>query len=179
MPAVMAPVVMMPRAIAADLARTVIGPDDPAVRVRVIIIGRRIVEVPVKAVVPEREPAVAKAPAMENMTASKPAAVKYGAATTEAPAVEGRAAAVKAASAAVKTAAAMATAMSAAAFDFRRQSAGRVFGGRRRTWIDQRKRLGAFTRRSGEHQHRGSRKAQRTERATGDAAPRIWNLQHV
>src|SRR3954465_15555480 len=42
MPAVMMAPVMMPRAIAADLARAVIGPDGPAVAARPIIIGRRI-----------------------------------------------------------------------------------------------------------------------------------------
>jgi len=43
------PVVAMPRA---DPARAVIGPDHPAVAVRIIVIGRRVVEAPVE-VVPE------------------------------------------------------------------------------------------------------------------------------
>ena len=52
---------VVPRAIAADPARSVIGPDHPAA-VRVIVIRRRIIEMPVK-VVPVCEPTstVAKA----------------------------------------------------------------------------------------------------------------------
>ena len=56
----------MPLAVMTDAARTVIGPDDPAAPVRVII-GRRIVEVPVKMVpvMPDPEPALAKPAATE------------------------------------------------------------------------------------------------------------------
>src|ERR1700736_236006 len=85
---------MVPVAVVTDAARTVIGPDDPAapvrVIVRVIIIGRPIEEVPVKVVpvMPEREPAVAKAATMENMTAAKPAAMEHRTATSEAAAME-------------------------------------------------------------------------------------------
>ena len=66
MPAVVvAPVVVMPRAIAADLARTVIRPDHPAVAVRIVRIRRRIVEMPVEVVpvkaVAMREPESATA----------------------------------------------------------------------------------------------------------------------
>src|SRR3954452_11063159 len=48
---VMTPVAMMPRPIAADLARAVMGPDHPAVAVRIIIrrvVGRRVIEAPMQ-----------------------------------------------------------------------------------------------------------------------------------
>ena len=62
---------MVPVAVVTDAARTVIGPDDPAAPVRVII-GRRIVEVPVKMmpVMPDPEPAVAKPGAMKGRAAT-------------------------------------------------------------------------------------------------------------
>jgi hypothetical protein len=110
----------MPVAEVTDAARTVIGPDDPAAVVRVVIIGRPIVpieEVPVKMMMPEGEAAVAKATAVENMTAAKAAAMES--ATSETAAVKGRtsvktatvkAAAMETATAAVETTATMATA---------------------------------------------------------------------
>jgi len=49
-------VVAIPWTIAADLARAVIGPDDPAAAVMIVVIGRRVVEpaveVPVEAMMP-------------------------------------------------------------------------------------------------------------------------------
>jgi hypothetical protein len=124
---------------------------------------------PVK-VVPVCEPmsTVAKA-AVEDMTGAKSAAVK------------GRAAAMEAAAAAVKSAT-VATAMTAtvtmtamATSDFGRQPVGSVFRRRRRGWIDQRERFRALADRGRQHQHRGSRKTQTTDKA----APRIRNLHHA
>ena len=82
MPVVVAPVVMMPRTMAADFARAVLGPDDPAVAVRVII-GRRVAIARTE-VVPVREPisAVAIAATAENMRGAKPAATEHGAAAS-------------------------------------------------------------------------------------------------
>src|ERR1035437_5963072 len=111
----------------------IIGPDDPAVTVRVIIVGRRIVgrrivEVLVKMVVPEREPAVAKAAAVENIRGSKPGAMKHRAAASDD-------AAMKDCTAAFKTSAAVETVTSTAmtAVDFGRQPVGGVFRYRRST----------------------------------------------
>ena len=63
---------MVPVAVVTDAARTVIGPDDPAAPVRVII-GRRIVEVPVKMVpvMPDPEPALAKPAATSEAAATE------------------------------------------------------------------------------------------------------------
>jgi len=62
----------VPLAVMTDAARTVIGPDDPAAPVRVII-GRRIVEVPVKMmpVMPDPEPALAKPAATSEAAATE------------------------------------------------------------------------------------------------------------
>ena len=115
---VVAPVVVMPPAIAADPARSVISPDHPAT-VRVVVIGRRIIEMPVK-VVPVCEPMSTKA-AVEDMTGTKSAAV------------EGRTAAMEAAASAVKSAttvvapAMAATVTAMATSDFGRQPVGSVF----------------------------------------------------
>jgi hypothetical protein len=124
---------------------------------------------PVK-VVPVCEPmsTVAKA-AVEDMTGAKSAAVK------------GRTAAMEAAASAVKSATTVvATAMTAtvtamATSDFGRQPVGSLFHRRRRGWIDWRKRFRALAGRGRQHQHRGSRKTQRTNKA----APGIWNLHHA
>jgi hypothetical protein len=124
---------------------------------------------PVK-VVPVCEPmsTVAKA-AVEDMTGAKSAAVK------------GRTAAMEAAASAVKSATTvMAAAMTAtvtamAASDFGRQPVGSVFRRRRRGWIDWRKRFRALAGRGRQHQHRGSRKTQTTDKA----APGIRNLHHA
>jgi hypothetical protein len=149
----------------ADAARAVVGPDDPAaavpVIIRVIIVVRRI-EAPVKevsVVVPEREPAMAKAAAVENMRGSESAAVDHGAASSEAAAMNRRAAGTEAA---VETSAAMA-AMPAA--DFGRKSAGSIFRCGHHARIDQRKRLRALARCGRQREHRGSRKAQATDKA--------------
>ena len=110
---------MVPLAVMTDAARTVIGPDDPAAPVRVII-GRRIVEVPVKMmpVMPDPEPALAKPAATE----------PRGAATSEAAATEG----------------ATMPAMAMPATDFGRQSVGGVFRRGHSARVDQRKRLRAL-----------------------------------
>src|SRR3979409_949455 len=96
----------MPRPIAADLARAVISPDDPAVAVRIIVIGRRIVEPPMK-MVPVRDPMVKAAPA-EYVTRAKAAAIEGRTAVTKTATMKGRAAtpetaAMEAASTAVET----------------------------------------------------------------------------
>ena len=184
MPMVMAPVVVVPRAKAANLARAVIGPDHTAVAVRVVIIGRRIVEVPVNAVVAEREPAVTKAAAAENMRGSKPAAMEHGATASECAAMKDCPApmggaeansamatmAAKASSTTVAAKAAMATTA-----DVGRQSARGGFRRGRSTRIDQRQRFRALAWRNRQHQHRGGRKTE----ATDDAAPGIYHLDHV
>ena len=130
---------------------------------------------------------------MEGRAGAKTAAAEYGAATAEATAMNGRTAAAEttavkaatpetaaatAAEATASTATETAT-TAAAASDFSRQSVGGVFRGRHGTGIDQRQSLGALARRSREHQYRGSRKAQRTDGAADNAAPRIWNLHHA
>src|ERR1700674_285100 len=78
MPAVVVtPVVVAPMAIVTDAPRSVMGPDDRAAAVGVIIrviiiigvVRRSIEEMPVKAVVPERESAVANATTAEHMCA--------------------------------------------------------------------------------------------------------------
>lgn len=86
--------VVVPRPIAADLARAVIGPDDPAVAARIIVIGRRVVEAPVK-MVPVREAvsavvkaAVTIASATVDMGCAKTATMEGRAAVTEATAAE-------------------------------------------------------------------------------------------
>src|SRR3984893_8058139 len=184
---------MVPVAVVTDATRTVIGPDDPAAAVRVIIVRVIIIgpiEVPVKAVVPEREPAVAKPAAAENMTGAKPAALKHGAAASEAAAMKGRTATAETSAAMKSRAAAMeaaasttametsaatmaATAMPAA--DFGRLPLGSIFRRGHSARVDQRQRLRALVSCGRQHQHRGSRKAQ----ATDEAAPGIWNLHHV
>jgi hypothetical protein len=111
---------------------------------------------------------VAKA-AVEDMTGAKSAAVK------------GRTAAMEAAASAVKSATTVvATAMTAtvtamATSDFGRQPVGSVFHRWRRGWIDRRERFRALAGRGRQHQHRGSRKTQTTDKA----APAIWNLHHA
>jgi hypothetical protein len=87
--------------------------------------------VPVKAVVPEREPAVAKAATVENMTGAKPA-MEYRAASSEAAAMKGRAATMEAAaaaeaSAAMKATTTMTTTTMTTAADFGREPVGSVF----------------------------------------------------
>ena len=185
MPAVVvAPVVVMPRVIAADLARAVIRPDHPAVTVRIVRIRRRIVETPVEVVpvkaLAMREPvsAITKAAAVDDMSAAKSAAVKRCATAVEA-----------STSAAVETAAAMTTtampATTMTAANFGRQPVGDVLRCRRPARIDQRKRFRALAGDRRQHQGRGSRKAPtthevtRADQATDKAAPRIWNFHHA
>jgi hypothetical protein len=109
--------------------------------------------VPVKAVVPEREPVVAKAATAENMTAVEAAASM---------------------AAAMETAATVAVAAMAAA-DFGGQPLGSIFRRGHGCWIDQRKRLCALDGSGRQHQHRGGRKAQSADKA----APGIWNPHHA
>jgi len=139
MPMVMAPVVVVPRAKAANLARAVIGPDHTAVAVRVVIIGRRIVEVPVNAVVAEREPAVTKAAAAENMRGSIPAAMKYRTTPVGAAMIDGTANMANAMEGVNAYSAAAVVAVAAA--DFGGHPAGNMFRRHRRGRIDQRHRL--------------------------------------
>lgn len=90
-------------------------------------------EVPV--MMPERESAMAKAAAMENMSATKSATAEYGTAA-KTTAVKGRTAPETAASA--KMAAAVAASATMAAANFSNQFVGDGFRGRRRAWIDRR-----------------------------------------
>ena len=119
-----APVVVMPRAIAADLARAVIGPDHLAEPARLIvalrIIGRRVAIVAradmvammeVGASLPDmmmpdysRRGKAAAAATMECRGGAKTAAAKYGATAAETTAMNGRTTAAK--TAAVKSRAA-------------------------------------------------------------------------
>ena len=159
------PVVVMPVAIVADPARAIIGPDHPAavvrIIIRVVVIGP--VEVPMKAVVSKREPAVAEAAAVENMSGAKSAAME--------------------AAATVKTAAtaASSTAMATTAADFGRRLG--VCRYRRRARTDQRQRFRALVGCGRQHQHRGRRKAERTNKGTHQGAdqpaPAIWNFHHA
>jgi hypothetical protein len=85
-----------------------------------------------------------------------------------------------AAASAVKSATMVATAVTAAmtsmaTSDFGRQPVGRVFRRWRRGWIDRRKRFRALAGGDRHHQHRGSRKTQRPNKA----ALAIWNLHHA
>jgi hypothetical protein len=118
-------------------------------------------------VMAECEAAVTKAAAVENMAAAKAAAMEPAA--PESPAVKAttmmEASAMKAATvettAAVETA--TATTMPTANLD------GQIVGGnpgwRRRTGIDQRKRFGALTRNSRQHQYRSRRYAPAADQA--------------
>lgn len=144
-----APVVVMPRAIAADLARAVIGPDDLAEPTRVKIarriIGRRIAIVARAEMVPMMEVGAARpevmmpdnsrrgetvaAAAMECRACAKAAAAKYRAATAEAAAVNSCTTAAEAANAAATKATTSAatepaTNMAAAISDFRQSVRG-------------------------------------------------------
>ena len=158
---------MAPVPMVADAARAVVGPDDPAATMRVVVIRVIIVirpiEVPVKVAVPE--PAMAKAAAVKNMRGSEAAAVKRRAATMEASTVE--TAATMAASATA------ASAMPAASLDG--QPVRGEFRGGRHARIDQRKRLCALASYGRQRKHRGSRNAQATEKT----ALGIWNLHHL
>lgn len=165
MPMVMAPVVVVPRAKAANLARAVIGPDHTAVAVRVVIIGRRIIEVPVKAVVAEREPAVTKAAAAENMRGSIPAAMKYRTTPVGAAMIDGTANMANAMEGHASSAATMVAATAVPAVDFGGHPAGNMFRRRRRSRIDQRHRLRTLAGCGRQHQYRGSREPQATDKA--------------
>lgn len=170
MPAmVMTPVVMpaVPMAEVADTARAVIGPDDVAAPIA-IIIGRSVIirgseEAPMveEAPMPECEPAVAKSAAMEHVTAA------------EAPAVKDVAAAPASAEMHAMTTAAV-TAAAAMAAHFGDQSLGDGFCGWHRAWTDRRQRVRALARGGRKHEYRRCGEAQ----ATHKSAPGIWNLGH-
>jgi hypothetical protein len=134
MPAVV-PMVMPPRAIPADPVRPVIGPDHPAVAVRIAvisgIIGRSVETpevMPVKEVRPEVGLAIAAmvkcavAATAEHGRGAKTAAVKTAAVKST---TVKASATVEATTSAVETAAAMTTTMTAANLDHR--SVGRDF----------------------------------------------------
>jgi hypothetical protein len=99
--------------------------------------------------------------------------VKGSTAAMEAAAASAVKSATMVATAVAATAAATMTAM--ATSDFGRQPVGSVFRRRRRGWIDRRKRFRALAGCGRQHQHRGSRKTQGTDKA----APGIWNLHHA
>ena len=134
MPAVAMVVMPMPRPIAADLARSVIGPDHPAVAVRIGVIARiivvgRCVEAPMEMMVPVMrrhaiaavtDAAEAMTAAMEDRCGAKTAAMDRNAAGPESSAMKRGAAAMKTAAATeatttVEAAAMAATTMTAAA----------------------------------------------------------------
>ena len=179
-----APVVVMPRAVAADFSRAVIGPDHLAEPARVIIalriVGRRVAVVARAEVVAMMKVGAARPDMMmpDNSRRGKTVAAtaKYGATAAETTAVNGCTTAAEA-TAATKATASTATETAAAtmaASDFSRQSVGSVLCGRRRTGIDQRQSLGALARRDREQQHRSRRKTEAAHRA-----PRIQNVQHA
>lgn len=177
MPMVMAPIMVAPVTIVTDAPRAVMGPDHPAAVIRaiigIIVVGRRIIEVPVKAVMPERKPAVSEAAAVEDMRGAIAAVKRHAAAMEASAAVETAATVTTAMTATVATS----TAMTAAHFG--RQAAGGVLRGRRGTRIDQRKRLRALARRYRQHQGRSSRKAPTAHETTDQTAPRIRNFIHA
>ena len=116
---------------------------------------------PVNAVVPERKPAVAKAATAENMSGSKPAAMDYGATTSETAAVKDRATAAEPAmETSAATAMVTAAAMAAAAISVV-SPCDAMFSCRHRTRIDQRQRLRALA------WHRRQRKAARRRQDPG------------
>src|SRR5438067_1095369 len=151
----------MPVAIAADLSRTPIGPDDPATPRIMVVIGRRVIEPPVKmpveammpvvgvAIAAIAQPAVAiaaatvdvrrtiAAAAERHAAAPETAAMERSTAASKTAAVKRRAATTKTATttAAAETTAAMAT-VTAAYFD--RHCFGCVFGCRHRARTCQR-----------------------------------------
>lgn len=145
---------------------------------------------PMKAVVPKREPAVAETAAVENMAAVKAAAMEHGATAVETAAVKRRASTMEAAATAVKSTSAAsmpaatmpATAVAAAAMttaaDFG-QPVGGVRHRRRRARTDQRQRFRALVGCGRQQQHRDRRKAQRTNKGADQPAPRIWNFHHA
>jgi hypothetical protein len=169
---VVAPVVAMPVAIAADPARAVIGPDHPALAVRVVIIGGRVEEPPVETMAVHE----AKAAATENMSRTKPATVEHGAAGSESTDMDGPAAATVETTASTASSPATAAAMAA---DFGRQSVRDMFCRGRRTRIDQRQRFRALARHSGEYKYRGRREPERPNKAPDQATPGIQNFHHT
>ena len=165
-------VVAMPRTVTADLARAVIGPDDPAVAVRGVVIGRRVVGVPVKEVLPVEVRSVAIAPRVNPVEATiaavedrrsmiaatvkcDTAAMAAAASPMEATASMETSTAMEAA-ASVETAAPVPTTATAAMPNHGRHSAGYGFHSRGRAWACQRQRVGALLRCRREHKYRGS-----------------------
>ena len=126
-------VVAIPWTITADLARAVIGPDDPAVAVRGVVIGRRVVDLPVEEVMPVEVLPVAIAPRVNPVEAAITAVENRRgviAAAVETAAMEGCSTAVKTAasmetSTTMKAASAAVEPSTAAAMsNFGRQTAG-------------------------------------------------------
>jgi len=166
-------------AVKADAPRTVVGPDHAAARV-VIIIGV-IIRIIVAAdevtmvVVREAEAAVMKPTMME--TAAMEAANMHAAAVPAATAVMETSAVEAATSHMAASHVTATTTMSAAAMsaDFDHRCAGRGSCRGRRTWTDQRHRLGATAWRSGEQHHCCRNNAE----AADKAAPWIGNPPHA
>jgi hypothetical protein len=183
MPAVvMTPVVMpaVPMAEVADTARTVIGPDDVAAPIG-IIIGRSVIrgseKAPVveEAPVPERKSTVAKAAAMEYGATAEAAAVKDVAAAPAATEMHAMTATPAAEMHTMTTTAAAVTASAAmASAHLGDQSLGDGFRGGRRAWTDRRQRVRALARGGRQHEYRRRGEAQ----ATDKSASGIWNLGH-
>ena len=124
-------------------------------------------EVPV---MPERESAMTKAAAAENMTAAEATAVEEPAAAS----TEMHAMTTAAVEAAMTTTAAVTASAAMASAHFIDQSVGDRFRGRRRAWIDRRQRVCALDRGSRQHEYGRGGETQ----ATDKPAPGIWNLGH-
>ena len=158
-PVAVMPVVAMPMVIAAHPARTVMGQDDPAMAVRVVVIIWRIAAMEV---VPVAE---SKAAAVE--AASMEAAVES--ATMESTSVKSTAVEP----AATVTATAVTTPTMAAA-DLRDQPIGSVRARWHPARIDQRHRIGALAGRRRQHHDRNSSHAP----AADKSAPGFCNTRH-
>ncbi len=149
-----------------DAPRTVIGPDDVAAVVRIIVIGRAAVEgVSMKTV-----PVIAAVTIPAEMRAAAMQASNAEAAATEA--AGPKCTAVKAATEATTMKSTtvestdMAAASTAAPADIDQQSTGGLRSGRRCARIEQRHRVRAPVGRNRQHQHHDSRKREaRNERA--------------
>jgi hypothetical protein len=116
----------------------------------------------------ECESAVAKAAAMEHVTAAEASAVKGMAAAPASAEMH-----AMTTPAAVTASAAMAAAAMASAH-FGDQSFGDRFSGWRRAWTDRRQRVRALARDGRQHEYRRRDEAQVTDKS----APGIWNLGH-
>ena len=131
---------------------------------------------PEMVVVPEREAAMAKAAAVEDMSGAIPAAatMEHRAAGVKTTAVETTAVTTPTMTAPTMTTATMTTAAMTAA-DFDGEPVGNLFRRGCGTRIDQRQRFRALTGCSGQQQYRCGRKT----KATDKAAPGICNFHHL